>query len=98
MVNGAFHVQGRLIERRGPVVVHDETRRVDTDSRDEAFRIAAVLRGDGFTVWVWAVDPNTTPAAWDLVERIDPPRPAPDRKHTPGVRRGTAQRARAGAV
>jgi|GEM_PF-1358047 len=98
-MNGAFHVQGRLIEWRGPVVVRDEARHVDADSRDEAFRIAAVLRGDGFTVWVWAVDPSTTPATWDLVERMEQPRPARDQRRTPGVRRGTAQqRTRADAV
>jgi hypothetical protein len=99
VVNGRFHVQGRLIERRGSVVVRDETRRLDADCRDEAFRIAAVLRCDGFTVWVWAVDPSATPCTWDLVERMEQPRPATDRQRTPGVRRGTAQqRARADAV
>ncbi|MGH3564902.1 MAG: hypothetical protein ACRDRH_02475 [Pseudonocardia sp.] len=97
-MNDAFHVQGRLIERRGPVVVRDETRRIDADSHDEAFRIAAVLRGDGFTVWVWAVDSSTMPAAWDLVERIEPPHHDTDRQQTQDVRRGAAQRARAGAA
>ena len=97
-MSGAFHVQGRLIERRGSAVVRDETRHADADSRDEAFRIAAVLHGDGFTVWVWAVDPSTTPATWDLVERREQPRPAGDHRG-PGIRRGTAQqRARADAV
>jgi hypothetical protein len=98
VVNGPFHVQGRLIERRGLVVVRDETRRVDAESRDEAFRIAAALRGDGFTVWVWAVDPSTTPAGWELVERFEPPRNATDPQQTPDVRRGGALRARVGAV
>lgn len=98
-MSGAFHVQGRLIERRGSVVVRDETRRLDADSRGEAFRIAAVLRSDGFTVWVWAVDPSTTPAVWDLVERMEQPRPARSQRQTPGVRHGSAQqRARADAV
>jgi hypothetical protein len=90
-MNGAFHVQGRLIERHGSAVVRDEARHVDTDSRDEAFRIAAMLHADGFTAWVWAVDPRTTPTTWDLLERMEHPRPARDRRRTPGVRRGTAQ-------
>lgn len=97
-MNGAFHVQGRLVERHGSVVVRDEARRVDAASRDEAFRTAALLRGDGFTVWVWAVDPSTTPATWDLVERMEQPRPAEDPQHAPRVQRDAAQRARAGTV
>lgn len=73
-MNTSFHVQGRRIERRGPVMVRDETRRVDAASRDEAFRIAQVLGGDGFTVWVWIVDARCAPAEWNLVDRIDPDR------------------------
>jgi hypothetical protein len=95
-MSSAFHVQGRLIERRGSAVVRDEARHLDADSRDEAFRIAAVLHGDGFTVWVWAVDPSTTLATWELLERMEQPRPATDRQPGSGVRRGTQQqRARA---
>lgn len=71
-MSSRFHVQGRVIEWRGPVVVRDETRRADADSRDEAYRIAEVLRGGGFTVWIWAVDSRTVPAALDLVERLSP--------------------------
>jgi hypothetical protein len=86
-----FHVQGRLIERHGPVIVRDETRRVDAESRDEALRIAQVLGSDGFTVWVWAVDSRSAPAEWNLVDRIDPPRPT---AHQPrrAARRGAAGR------
>lgn len=71
----SFFVQGRLIERCGPVVTRDETRRMDADSRDEAFRIAQVLSGDGFTVWVWAVEKQSMPAKWDLIDRVQPRRP-----------------------
>lgn len=99
-MNGRFHVQGRLIERRGPEVLRDETRRVDADCRDEALRVAAVLRGDGFTVWVWVVDTDTAPANWKLVERLDPPRRATagTTRGAQFVRRGTAQRSRPGAA
>lgn len=79
------YVQGRFIERRGPVVVRDETRRLNADSRDEAFRIAKVLGGDGLTVWVWAVDTRSAPAEWDLVDRIHPPQHATDQHRTRGV-------------
>lgn len=86
-----FHLQGRLIERHGPVVVRDEARRVDTDSRDEASRMAAALVGEGFTVWVWAVGARAAPGAWELVERLDPPR-CPADQRAGGVRRGPATR------
>jgi len=60
-----------------------------------------VLRGDGFTVWVWAVDARSAPAAWDLVERTEPPRRAPatgTARGTQGARRGTTDRSRMGAA
>lgn len=84
-MSASFRVQGRLIKRRGPVVVRDETRRLDADSRDEALRVAKVLSGDGFTVWVWAVDTRSAPAEWDLVDRIHPPRHATDQHWTRGA-------------
>lgn len=82
-MNQPFRVQGRLIERRGRVVVRDETRQVDAGCREEAFRAAALLREEGFTTWVWAVDTRSVPVVWDLVERTEPPRPA-----APGAARG----------
>ena len=99
-MNDPFHVQGRLIERRGSQVMRDETRRADAESRDEALRVAAVLAEEGFTVWVWAVDTHTVPANWKLVEHIEPPRratAAPTRA-AQALRRGTARRSRAGAA
>jgi len=97
-VNGRFHVQGRLIERRGPQVVRDETRLVDADSRDEAFRVATVLCREGFTVWVWAVDTRSVPADWELVDRIEPPSRAvaEPTRGAQAVRRGAARRSRTG--
>jgi hypothetical protein len=99
-VNGPFHVQGRLVRRRGSQVIHDETRRADTESRDEALQVAAVLCGDGFTVWVWAVDTRSVPADWQLVERVEPPRcgAAGPTGGAQALRRDAAQRSRPGAA
>jgi hypothetical protein len=79
-------------------VVRDETCRTDTDSRDEAFRIAQVLVSDGFTVWIWAVDARSVPAQWTLVERIGPSRRATDRQRARAGRQSAAERAEVAAA
>ncbi|MFC4951065.1 hypothetical protein [Pseudonocardia sp. GCM10023141] len=88
-----FHVQSRLVEHRGRVVVRDETRHADAHSRDEAGRIAQVLGGEGFTVWIWALDTRSVPAGWTLLDRIDPPREALNRRAI-DLRRARADRQR----
>ena len=99
-MNGPFHVQGRLIGRRGSQVVRDETRRADAECRDEAFRVAAAMCGEGFTVWVWAVDTRWVPADWELVEHIEPPHraAAEPTRGAQALRRNAVQRSRAGAA
>jgi hypothetical protein len=78
-MSAPFHVQGRLIERRGALIVRDETRLEDVGSRDEAFRIARMLTGEGFTVWVWAIDDGAA-AEWKLLDRIEPPPSSAERR------------------
>lgn len=94
----SFYVQGRLIERRGSAVIRDETRHADTDSRGEALRIAQMLVGDGFTVWIWAVDARSVPARWKLVARIDPPEYATDRHRERTAGQGGARNLDVGAA
>lgn len=50
-----FAVQARLIERRGNVVVRDETRWDTATALDEAVRTARAHAADGFTVWIYEV-------------------------------------------
>ena len=50
-----FVIQARLMERRGNVVVRDETRHGVATELSEAVRIARAHAADGFTVWIYEV-------------------------------------------
>lgn len=73
MTTNTFHIQGRLVKREMQRIVRDETRLADTDTRDEAFRIARDMVHAGFTVWIWQDTelPNGR-VGLALVERIRP--------------------------
>lgn len=50
-----FAIQARLIERRGNVMVRDETRHDSATELSDAVRTARSLAADGFTVWIYEV-------------------------------------------
>ncbi|MCX6465773.1 MAG: hypothetical protein NTW05_19600 [Pseudonocardiales bacterium] len=50
-----YAIQARLIERRGNIVVRDETRRDVATELSVAVRTARAHAADGFTVWIYEV-------------------------------------------
>lgn len=55
----SFEVQARLIERRVGVVVRDETRWATATDLDRAVTEARRHVADGFTVWIFLVEPGS---------------------------------------
>ena len=51
-----FQVQARLMRRIDGVVVHDETRLVETPSVEKARELAHLWAAEGLTTWVYVLD------------------------------------------
>lgn len=85
VVNAHFEIQGRLIEHRDGVRVRDDVRLARADTRDDAVRLADALRADGFTVWVYRVEPGCgTQPVYRTVDVLEPdPSPGPTADRTP---------------
>lgn len=70
-----YEIQGRILERAGRKVVRDEVRLAVAETLDDAVRSAQAFVADGFTAWIFAVEPGsqTTP----VYRLLDTLRPAP---------------------
>lgn len=90
-----FAVQARLIERRGDVIVRDETRLGSATFLDDAVGTARAHAADGFTVWIYEVRrADSGPPTYRMVDTL---RPDPQPSTGPSARRpGTATHRSAG--
>jgi hypothetical protein len=78
-----YEIQARLLQRRDGLVVRNESRLARADTLAEAIRAAKGWSADGFTVWIYRVDPGDgIRPIYHSVERLEPgpPRKGP-RQH-----------------
>jgi hypothetical protein len=92
-----YEIQARLLQRRDGLVVRNESRLARADTLAEAKRAAKGWSADGFTVWIYRVEPGDgVRPVYHSVERLEPnsavPRPA-TAPRTGGWARGAAGRA-----
>ncbi|MGH3566620.1 MAG: hypothetical protein ACRDRH_11435 [Pseudonocardia sp.] len=68
-----FEIQARLLERRDGTYVRDEVRLARANTLDNAVRSARTFTADGFTVWIYRVEPGSgmTPA-YHLARTLHP--------------------------
>jgi len=93
-----FEIQARLFECRDGACVRNEVRLARANILDDAVRSARTFTADGFTVWIYRVEPGSgmTPA-YHLTHTLHPEqrdarssRPRGEtRTHRPGGRRVT---------
>jgi hypothetical protein len=90
-------IQARLLQRRDGLVVRNESRLARTDTLAEAIRAAKGWSAEGFTVWIYRVDPGDgVRPVYHSVERLEPSSATPGPTTAPragGWARGAAGRA-----
>jgi hypothetical protein len=91
-----YEIQARLLQLRDGLVVRNESRLARTDILAEAKRAAKGWSADGFTVWIYRVEPGDgVRPVYHSVERLEPDSAAPRPTTAPradGWARGAAGR------
>ena len=98
MMSERYEIQARLLQRRGGLVVRNESRLARADTLAEATRTAKGWSADGFTVWIYRVDPGDgVRPIYHSVQRLEPEAAtlgpenhSPNQR--PGSRRGRTRR------
>lgn len=69
VVEERYEIQGRVVERRGRVILRDEARREGRDSLDAARQVAATYLADGLVTWIFLVrwEPDRSTPTYTLV-------------------------------
>lgn len=81
-----YQIQARLLERQGSMIVRDEVRLDASEHHDCAMRTAQSLVGDGFTVWIFIVEPAAgSQPSYQLVDTLRPGRRAAPPSVTPAT-------------
>ncbi len=87
-MRGHYEIQGRVIERAGGAVIRDEVRLSTCDSNEEAVRTARAFVADGFTTWIFLVEPGSGHMpVYQLLDTLRPvarPVPRSERLHRVG--------------
>jgi hypothetical protein len=91
-----YEIQARLLQRRDGLVVRNESRLARAYTLAEAKRAARDWSADGFTVWIYRVDPGDgVRPNYHSVQRLEPgsATPGPSTTRADGRANGVAGRA-----
>lgn len=72
-MNEWYEIQARLLQRRNGLVVRNESRLARARTQDEAMHAATAWVAEGFTVWIFRVEPGDgVRPVYHQVQRLQP--------------------------